>query len=119
MKKEVLGFVAEKTKELLAAPMTCQELKDSGQSWLDAIGTENEAEETKHFIAELEADIMPIDNLIGFASSEQGKQYFGEETANGILIHSEEIKASGAKYCDCQACSAVASILDKKEDLLK
>lgn len=119
MKKEVLDYVSEKTKDLLAAPMTCQELKDASQSWLDAIGTANEAEVTKSFIAELEADIMPIDSLIGYASSEQGKQYFGEEAANDIVKHSEEIKANGAKYCDCQACSAVAAILDKKEEMLQ
>ena len=115
--REVFDYIAEKTKELMEAPMTCQELKDRAQSWLNAVGTENEAEETKRFIAELEADIMPIDTLIQFAGSDHGKQYFGEEVSNGIVNHAEEIKASGAKYCDCPACSAAAAILDKKEEM--
>jgi len=118
MKKEVSDYIAEKANELLEAPMTCQELKDRAHSWLNAFGTENEAEETKRFIAELEADIMPIDTLIQFAGSYSGKQYFGEEVSSGIVSHSKEIKASGAKYCDCQACSAVAAILSKKQEML-
>lgn len=35
-----------------------------------------EADEIKEYIAELEADIMPIDNLIAFAGSEAGAGYF-------------------------------------------
>ena len=71
------------------------------------------------YIAELEADIMPIDGLIGFAGSDAGRAYFGEDTAKGIAAHAEEIKAAGAKYCDCPACAAVAAILEKKADMLK
>lgn len=117
MKKEVLDYVIAKTKDVLAAPMSCQELKDQAQAWLDAVGTDREAEETKKYIAELEVDIMPLDNLIGFASSDEGKKYFGEETANEIVIHAQELKAAGEKYCDCPACSAVAAILEKKAEM--
>lgn len=60
-----------------------------------------------------------IDGLIGFASSDAGIKYFGEDTAKGIVAHGKEIKAAGAKYCDCPACAAVAAILEKKEDMLK
>ena len=48
--------------------------KRQAQTWLDAVGTENEAAATKTYIAELEADIMPVDGLIGFAESEMGAQ---------------------------------------------
>lgn len=51
-------------------------LRAAAQSWLDAVGTEREADETKEYIAELEADIMPIDNLIAFAGSEAGARIF-------------------------------------------
>ena len=84
-----------------------------------AAGTEKESAEAKKYVAELEADIMPIDNLIGFASSDAGMQYFGADTAKGIVTHANEIKAAGAKYCDCPACAAVEAILEKKELLLK
>ena len=64
MKKEVLDYVIEKTHELMNAASCSSEAKAAAQSWLDAVGTEQEADETKKYIAELEADIMPIDNLI-------------------------------------------------------
>lgn len=118
MGKEVLDFVVEKTHELVSAPTCSSETKEAAQAWLDAVGTENEAAETKRYIAELEEDIMPIDGLIGFAESEQGAQVFGADTAKNVAAHAKEIKAAGAKYCDCPACAAVEAILEKKDMLL-
>ena len=91
--------------------------KSGGQSLLEAIGTEQEAAETERYLNELKADIMPIDQLIGFAGSEAGIQYFGEAAAKGIVSHAEEIKANGARYCDCPACAAAEAILKKLEIL--
>ena len=79
---------------------------------------ENEAQETEKYLAELEADIMPIDNLIAFAESEGGAKVFGEEKTKEVAAHAKEIKAAGAKYCDCPACAAVEAILSKKDDML-
>lgn len=118
MKKEVLDYVIEKTHSLMNAPSCSSETKAAAQSWLDAIGTEKEAEETKKYLAELEADIMPIDNLIAFAGSENGIGHFGAERAQNITAHAEEIKRGGAEYCDCPACAAVAEILAKKTEML-
>lgn len=119
MNKEVLSYVVEKTHELVNSPTCSSETKASALAWLDAVGTEKEAEETKKYIDELEADIMPIDNLIGFAESDAGSQVFGAEKAKDVAAHAKEIKAAGAIYCDCPACVAVAEILDKKDGLLK
>lgn len=118
MQKEIQDYVMEKTKELIGAASCCKEAKDAAQAWLAAIGTEKEAEETKKYIAELEADIVTVDGLIAFAKSESGAKVFGE-AASGVAAHAEEIKAAGAKYCDCPACAAVEAILEKKEELLK
>lgn len=118
MTKEVQNFVSQKTKELMAAPSCSREAKAAAQAWLDAAGTEQEAEQTKKYIAELEADIMPIDSLIGFAESEAGAQVFGADKAKQVTAHGKEIKAAGAKYCDCPACAAVESILAKKNEIL-
>lgn len=117
--KEVLAYVKEKTNALINADSCSSEAKTAAQSWLDAVGTDRESEETVKFIAELEADIMPIDGLIGFAESEGGVQCFGAETAKNIAAHGKEIKAAGAKYCDCPACAAAEAILEKKDELLK
>lgn len=117
MSKETLEFVQEKAKELIAAPSCSAEAKEAAQAWLAAVGTDKQAEETKKFIAEMEEDIIPIDGLIAFAESDAGAKVFGDK-AKGVAAHGKEIKAAGAKYCDCPACAAVEAILSKKDELL-
>ena len=56
---------------------------------------------------------MPIDGLIGFAGSEAGAAVFGADKAKEVEAHAKEIKAAGAKYCDCPACAACEVILSK------
>ncbi|WP_312425912.1 molecular chaperone Hsp90 [Lacrimispora sp.] len=119
MDKEVLNYVVEKTNELISASSCSSEAKAAAQTWLDSIGTEKEAAETKKYMDELEADIMPIDGLIGFAESDAGFQVFGADLSKNIAAHAKEIKSGGAKYCDCPACASAAAILDKKDTLLK
>lgn len=119
MEKKILDYVTEKTSDLINAFSCSAEAKAAAQAWLAAVGTENEAEETKKYIAELEADIMPLDNLIAFAGSGQGANYFGADKAKEIVDHAKELKAAGEKYCDCPACAACAAILEKKGEILK
>ena len=116
MKQETLNFVKEQTAALIAAPSCSAEAKAAAEKWLTAVGTAEEA--TKAYVAELEADIMPIDGLIAFAGSDAGVGVFGAELAKNILAHAEEIKAAGAEYCDCPACAACKAILEKKAELL-
>ena len=52
MNKEVLNYIAEKTRELIVAPTCSNETKEAAQAWLNAIGTESEMAETKKYIAE-------------------------------------------------------------------
>ena len=118
MNKEILEAVTGEVRELLEAGSCCKEAKDAAQAWLDAVGTDKESEQAKKLVAELEEDIMPIDSLIGFAQSEQGAAYFGAETAAGIAAHAQQIKAAGAKYCDCPACAAAEAILARKDEML-
>ena len=118
MKQETLNFVKEQTAALIAAPSCSAEAKAAAEKWLAAVGAAEEAGATKAYVAELEADIMPIDGLIAFAGSEAGVGVFGAELAKNVLAHAEEIKAAGAEYCDCPACAACKAILDKKAELL-
>lgn len=118
MKQETFNFVKEQTAALIAAPSCSAEAKAAAEKWLAAVGTAEEAEATKAYVAELEADIMPIDGLIAFAGSDAGVGVFGAELAKNILAHAEEIKAAGAEYCDCPACAACKAILEKKAELL-
>ncbi len=119
MDRNVRNEIAEKTRELISAPTCSQEAKAAAQRWLDALGTDAEQEETQAYLAELEADIMPVEGLIAFAQSEQGAAYFGADQAAQIAAHAQEIQAAGAKYCDCPACAIVEEILKQKNTLLK
>ena len=114
---DVKSYVTEQVKALLAAPSCCQEAKDAGQNWLDAVGTEKEKEATAKLMAELEQDEIPIEGLIAFAGSEKAAEVFGLEKAQAILAHAKEVQAAGGKYCDCPACQAALAILEKKAEL--
>lgn len=118
MTQNVKDFTIEKVKELMSVSSCCAEAKQAAQNWLDALGTDQEAAQTKALIAELEEDITTVDGLIAFAESEAGAKVFGAEMAKGLAAHGREIKAAGAKYCDCPACAASAAILQKKAELL-
>ena len=61
---------------------------------------------------------MPVDGLIAFAESDMGAQIFGAETAKNVAAHGRDLKASGAKYCDCEACAPVEAILKRKDEIL-
>ena len=118
LEKKRVERIAEKTRRLMEAPTCAGELKEAAQRWLDSVGTETEAEETKAYLKELKEDIMPIEQLIGFAESEGGKAYFGADTAAGLAAHASEIQAAGARYCDCPACALVEEILAEEEGML-
>lgn len=118
MEQNVREYVTEKVKDLISAPSCCAQAKAAGENWLKAAGTDQEAEQTKNLIAELEMDIMPVDGLIAFAGSEAGAEVFGPEKAKEVEAHGKELKEAGKKYCDCPACAAVEAILEKKEQML-
>ena len=114
MDQTVRDYVVEQTHRLMEAFSCSGEAKEAAQAWLAALGTDREAEETRKYVQELEEDLVTVDQLIAFAESDEGRQVFGAEAAHG-----REIKAAGAKYCDCPACAAAAAILEKKDLLLK
>ena len=118
MNDTVKQYAVEKTKELTEAFSCSAEAKAAAEAWLKALGTRREAAETENYLAELEEDIMPIDQLIGFADSPAGQKYFGEDRAKKVAAHGREVKAAGGQYCDCPACLAAQAILEKKKELL-
>ena len=116
MEKAVLDFVVEETGKLIAAPSCSAECKAAAEAWL---ASDKGEEATKAYIAELEADIMPLDGLIAFAESEAGAQVFGgAEAARGVAQHGRDLKAAGRLYCDCPACAACEAILAKKDQMI-
>ena len=117
MTEEIRNTLTEEVKKLIAAPSACPEAKATCEKWLAAAGTADEEAATAILKKEVNADIMPIDGLIAFAGSDMGAKVFGD-AAKGVLAHAEEIKAAGAKYCDCPACAACEAILAKKDEIL-
>ena len=111
-------FIEERTQEILKAPSCCPELKEMAQKWLDAENTADEEKVTKDYLQELSEDVLSIDDLIGFASSEHGEQVFGAEQAKAMVSQAKAAKENGAKYCICPACTAGGAILDMKDELL-
>ena len=110
--------IVELTKELLAVPHCCPELKEAGRAWLEALDTPLESEAAKAFVSELEEDVMKVDDVIAFFASPAAAEHFGGEKAAAMAAHMHELKANGAVYCDCAACSKGAEILAAKELLV-
>ncbi|MBR4658866.1 MAG: molecular chaperone Hsp90 [Clostridia bacterium] len=110
--------IVELTKELLAVPHCCAELKDAGRAWLEALDTPFEQDAAKAYVNELEEDVMRVDNVIAFFSSPAAAEHFGGERAAAMAAHMHELKAKGAVYCDCAACAKGAAILAAKELLV-
>ena len=108
----------EKIKAMAAAPSCCPELKAAVQAYFDAAGTANEKSAAKNLLAEIEEDITTVEDLVPFAHSETAVQIFGAEGAKKFAAHADELKASGAKYCDCGACKPGCEILANKAALL-
>ena len=103
--KALRDSLADKTRALIAVPWCDADLKAAAQKWLDTMndGAAN-AEATKAYVTELEECLVTVDQLAQVPK-------FAE--------HAAELKAAGAKYCDCDACKLAADILSKKEYLNK
>lgn len=101
----------EIVKNMIAAPSCCQELKDAGQKWLDAVGTAGEAAAWDALLKEAREDICTMEHALAFFESEMGTKIFGAEKAKALAAHARDVIAKGGKWCDCPACAACAKIL--------
>ena len=97
--------LAEETRRLVNIEWARPELKAAAQAWLDTMEDgEANAEPAKAFVKALEESICTVEEL---AANPQ----FAE--------HAAELKAKGALFCDCEACTIAADLLSKKEYLAK
>ncbi len=118
--KAIRDALAEKTKALIAVEWADANLKAAAQAWLDTYddGKANGPAAEK-FVAELEASVLTVDQIIGFTASDAAKEKFGAEQAAKMNAHANDLKAKGEKYCDCDACALGAAILEQKQYLAK
>lgn len=110
--------IKEKVQAIVAAPSCCAELKAVGEEWLAAFGTAGEKAASEKLIAELQADVLEVGQVLAFFASSEGQKLFGAEKAAEMAQHMKEVKAAGGKYCDCPACAPGRYILDHKDSLL-
>ena len=97
--------LAEETRQLIAVEWARPELKAAAQAWLDTMEDgEANAEPAKAFVKALEDSICTVEELAAVPQ-------FAE--------HAAELKAKGALFCDCEACTIAADLLSKKEYLAK
>ena len=97
--------LAAETRRLVNIEWARPELKAAAQAWLDTMddGTAN-AEPTKAFVKALEESITTVEELAANPK---------------FAAHAAELKAKGALFCDCEACTIAADLLSKKEYLAK
>jgi predicted peroxiredoxin len=117
MTKETRSYIEKECKELLKIDYACEEAKEVATKWLKVMGTPKEDEVAHELIKELKEDVESIEDLNHFAESKKCEEVFGLEQANKFRKHAHDLKKSGAKYCDCEACSAALNIINKEKDL--
>ncbi len=114
----VRGRLAELTEKLIASNANA-DLKEAAQKWLDTMNDRAANDQpAKDYIAALEQGVATIDELTAFVNSDKAKEIFGDKVGD-MQAHAAELKASGAKYCDCEACKLALEILKDKDYLAK
>ena len=109
--------IVEKVKALIAAPSCYAGLKKIAEEYIAALGSDREKEAGRKLVAELEADVQTIDDVLAFFESDAGEKTFGAKQAAAYAAHAREVKAKGGKWCECPACAPGREILDRKEEL--
>ena len=116
MDKETFDYIAERAEALTKAESSTQVTKDAVAAWLAATapGASDAAidEATTKLLDVLEGRPTTIDGVIAFAEG-PAVQLMGEEAAAQMLAAQQARKAAGAKWCNCEACSAATEILAK------
>lgn len=108
----------KKLREIEASPSCHPSLRVMIQKYFDALGTSNEKIVAENLITELENDVELVDVLVIFAHSNRAIEMLGAERAKIFAANADALKASGAKYCNCLACTLGLEVLENKEILL-
>ncbi len=116
MAKVNVEYFVEQTKALLAAPSANDASKAAANAFLAAVGTDKEEEAIDVYVEALKQLPSTIDELVAFANSDLAAQIFGDGVT-GFRAHAAELKASGAAFCDCPACTACLNMLKEAKVL--
>ena len=108
--------LVDKLEALEASPSCYPDLRQAVKNYLVALAAEQVA--AKKLVAELEDDITPIDELVAFTHSKECVARWGAERSKLLADNADALKAAGAKYCNCLACTLALEILNDKDVLL-
>ncbi len=114
MEKELFDYVSERADILAASNASTQVTKDAANTWKEAVAADAAVADdaTVKLLDILEGRPTTIDGVIAFAQGPAASM-FGEEAAAKMLAEQQERKAQGAKYCNCEACTAASELLAK------
>lgn len=116
MKKETFDYIAKRVDILAVSDFSTQITKDAALAWKNAVAADNSdaavEEATTNLLNILEGRPTTINGVIAFLEG-PAKEMMGEEAAAQALAAQLARKEAGAKWCDCEACSAATEILAK------
>ena len=114
MEKELFDYIAERVDILSVSGASTQVTKDAALAWKEAVAADGADVEaaTTALLDILEGRPTTIDGVIAFAQG-PAKQMFGEEAAEQMLAEQLARKEQGAKFCNCEACTAASELLAK------
>lgn len=114
MKQELFDYVAQRADILVKADTSTQVTKDAALAWKNAVAADNSDEAvdaaTTQLLDVLEGRPTTIDGVIAFLQG-PAKEMLGEEAAAQGLAEQLRRKEQGAKWCNCEACTAATEIL--------
>ena len=70
----------QEVRAVIAAPSCYSGLKEAAEAYLAAVDQAGEQAAAERLLAELEADVCSIDDVIPFFASNEAKKLFGEDT---------------------------------------
>lgn len=115
MEKELFDYVAERVDILIASQASTQVTREAAQAWKDAVADDGDGAAdiaTTKLLDILEGRPTTIDGIIAFYQG-PATEMFGKEAAEAGLARQLKRKEEGAKYCDCDACTAASELLAK------
>ena len=114
MEKATFDYIAPRVDILETSEASTQVTKDAALAWKEAVAANSSdaavEQATEQLLDILEGRPTTIDGVIAFAQG-PAKEMFGEKAAAQILATHQQRKADGAKWCDCDACTAATEIL--------
>ena len=108
----------KKIFDMAMSPSCYPDLREVTKNYFSLLGSDKEKEAAQDFIAELQADVVPLEALLIFAHSNRAIEMLGAEHAKLFAANADALKAQGAKYCNCRACTIGLEVLQHKDILL-